>query len=185
MQTRCAWSGTDPLMIDYHDVEWGVPERDSGALWAKLVLDGFQAGLSWRTILHKREAFRRAFEDFDPVRIAAYGEADVARLMADVGIVRSRSKITAAIGNARAYLAMQAAGEDFSHFVWKAVGGETLRIERPTDKDIPAQTAQSQALSLALKKRGFKFVGPVIAYAWMQATGLVDDHVVGCFRRLP
>ncbi len=182
MQTRCAWSGTDPLMIDYHDQEWGVPERDSRALWAKLVLDGFQAGLSWRTILHKRAAFRRAFEGFDPVVIATWGETDVERLMADAGIVRSRSKINAAIGNARAYLAMQAQGEDFAEFVWKFVGNQPLRIARPTDKDIPAQTPESQALSLALKKRGFKFVGPVIVYAWMQATGLVDDHVVGCFR---
>ena len=182
MPTRCAWAGTDPLMVEYHDLEWGVPERDSRALWAKLVLDGFQAGLSWRTILHKREAFRRAFEDFDPVRIAAYDAEDVERLMADAGIVRSRSKIIAAIGNARAFLMMDAKGEEFSGFVWSFVGNTPMRVPRATDADIPAQSSQSLALSVALKKRGFKFVGPLIVYAWMQATGLVDDHVVGCFR---
>ncbi len=184
MQTRCAWAGKDDaLMATYHDEEWGVPERDSRALWAKLVLDGFQAGLSWRTILYKRDAFRRAFGGFDPVAIAAYGPDDIERLMSDAGIIRSRSKILAAIGNAQAYLAMQAKGEDFSEFVWGMLGNQTLHVPRATDMDIPAQTAESLAMSVALKKRGFKFVGPVIVYAWMQATGLVDDHVEGCFRR--
>ncbi len=182
MTQRCAWAGSDPQMVDYHDTEWGVPERDSRALWEKLMLDGFQAGLSWSTILRKRDAFRAAFEGFDPERIAAYDETDIERLMADAGIVRSRSKILASIGNARAYLKMQEAGEDFSAFVWSFVGPDPLRTVRHTSADVPAQTPESVALSAALKQRGFKFVGPVIVYAWMQATGLVDDHVVTCFR---
>ncbi len=179
MRRRCAWAEGDALMAAYHDTEWGVPERDSRALWEKLMLDGFQAGLSWRTILHKREAFRSAFKGFAPDVVARFDSDDVARLMADPGIVRSRAKIEAAIGNARAYLAMQAAGEDFSDFVWSFVGGETMQGEGP----VPAKTPESERLSAALKKRGFKFVGPVIVYAWMQAVGMVDDHRAPCFRR--
>jgi DNA-3-methyladenine glycosylase I len=180
---RCAWAGDDPLMQAYHDEEWGYPERDSQALWGKLVLDGFQAGLSWRTILHRREGFRAAFHGFDPEQIAAYGEADVARLMADPGIIRSRSKIEAAIGNARAYLAMRDAGHDFSAFCWGFVGGEPIRNHYGPGDKIPAQTPLSEQVSKALRNHGFKFVGPVIVYAWMQAVGLVDDHVESCFRR--
>ena len=179
MTVRCAWAGSDPLMQAYHDTEWGVPEYDSRALFAKLTLDGFQAGLSWMTILKKREAFRSAFSGFDPDVVAGYGEADVARLMADPGIVRSRAKIDAAIGNARAYLAMQAAGEDFSTFVWGLAGGAPVVNTGP----LPTQSPVSERISAELKKRGFKFVGPVIVYAWMQAVGMVDDHAPDCFRR--
>jgi DNA-3-methyladenine glycosylase I len=165
-------------MRAYHDEEWGVEERDSRALWEKLVLDGFQAGLSWAVILRKREAFRAAFAGFDPEVVAGFGEADVERLLGDAGIVRSRAKIEGAIGNARAYLAMRDAGEDFSEFVWGMAGG---RVIRGTGV-VPTKTPLSEALSVALKKRGFKFVGPVIVYAWMQAVGIVDDHAAGCFR---
>jgi DNA-3-methyladenine glycosylase I len=156
-----------------------VPERDSRALWEKLMLDGFQAGLSWLTILRKRDAFRKAFRGFDPAVVARFGAKDVARLVEDAGIVRSRAKIEATIGNARAYLAMEAAGEDFSTFVWTMAGGRPIRLTGA----VPTKTALSEEMSKALKKRGFKFVGPVIVYAWMQATGIADDHVVGCFRR--
>ena len=176
---RCAWAGSDPLYCAYHDTEWGVPEHDDRALWEKLILDGFQAGLSWITILRKREAFRAAFEGFRPEVVAAYGEAEVARLLADPGIVRSRAKIEAAIGNARAYLAMQAAGEDFSDFCWSFVDGKPVEAAG----DWPAKTPLSEQVSKELKRRGFKFVGPVIVYAWMQAVGIVEDHAAGCFRR--
>ena len=170
-------------MVAYHDTEWGVPERDSRALWEKLVLDGFQAGLSWSIILRKRDAFRKAFRGFDPKVVARLGKRDVERLLLDPGIVRSRAKIEATIGNARAYLAMQEAGEDFSDFVWTMVGGAPLLLE--ATRAIPTKTALSEQMSKALKKRGFKFVGPVIVYAWMQAVGLVNDHAPGCFRREP
>lgn len=176
---RCAWTGRTALLCDYHDAEWGIPERDSRALWEKLVLDGFQAGLAWVTVLRKRDAFRRAFAGFDPVRVAAFTAADVDRLLGDAGIIRSRSKIEAAIGNARAFLAMQAAGEDFSAFVWSFVGGAPLRGDGTARV---VRSPESEALSKALKQRGFKFVGPVIVYAWMQATGLLDDHDAACFR---
>lgn len=177
---RCAWAENDPLMRAYHDTEWGVPERDGRALWEKLMLDGFQSGLSWIIILRKREAFREAFQNFDPAVVATFTEADVIRLLADPGIVRSRSKIEATIANARAYLAMAEAGEDFSDFVWSFVHGKPLLNE---SGEVPAKTALSEEISAALKKRGFKFVGPVTVYAWMQATGIVNDHVPGCFRR--
>jgi len=176
---RCAWAVGDPLMQAYHDKEWGVPEFDSRALWEKLMLDGFQAGLSWSIILRKRTAFRAAFAGFDPARVARFGARDVARLLHNPGIVRSRAKIEATIGGARAYLAMAAAGEDFSRFVWGFVGGKPIRNRGP----VPTQTPLSMALSKALRQRGFKFVGPVIVYAWMQATGIVDDHGKDCFRR--
>ncbi|MDP9916070.1 DNA-3-methyladenine glycosylase I [Variovorax boronicumulans] len=174
---RCAWARTDPLLASYHDAEWGVPERDSRALWEKLMLDGFQAGLSWLTILRKRDAFRAAFEGFVPETVARFTPADVERLMQDAGIVRSRAKIEAAIGNAKAYLAMQAAGEDFSDFVWGLAGGQPVVNTTGT---VPTQTPLSETMSKALKQRGFKFVGPVIVYAWMQATGIVDDHAPDC-----
>jgi DNA-3-methyladenine glycosylase I len=182
--SACTWRGLagDPLYEAYHDAEWGVPEYDSRALWEKLVLDGFQAGLAWITILRKRDAFRAAFEGFDPERIAAYGEADRARLMADAGIVRSNAKIDAAIGSARAYLAMRDKGEDFSDFCWGFVGGKPLQNDFARVEDVPAQTPLAVEVSKALKARGFKFVGPVIVYAWMQATGLVNDHLTSCFR---
>ena len=183
IQHRCAWADNDPLMRAYHDQEWGVPEHDSRALWEKLMLDGFQAGLSWITILRKRDAFRQAFQGFDPAVVARFGTEDIARLLADPGIVRSRAKIEATIGNARAYLAMAEAGEDFSAFVWGMAGGAPIRNTWQSMGDLPAKTLLSEAISAALKKRGFKFVGPVIVYAWMQATGIVDDHVVDCFRR--
>jgi DNA-3-methyladenine glycosylase I len=179
MPRRCAWAESDPLLRAYHDEEWGMPERDSRALWEKLMLDGFQAGLSWITILRKRDAFRHAFQGFDPKILARFGAADVARLLKDSGIVRSRAKIEATIGNARAYLAMEEAGEDFSTFVWSMAGGAPIL----NAGDIPAKTPLSEAISTALKKRGFKFVGPIIIYAWMQATGIVDDHTIDCFRR--
>ena len=182
LPARCAWPGQDPLYCRYHDTEWGVPERESRALWEKLMLDGFQAGLSWITILRKRDAFRRAFRDFDPEAVARFGEADVATLLADSGIVRSRAKIEATVGNARAYLAMRDRGEDFSAFVWDVVGGEPRQNAWPGKGDVPVETGESRALSKALKARGFKFVGPVIVYAWMEAVGLVNDHVVTCFR---
>jgi DNA-3-methyladenine glycosylase I len=178
-QTRCAWAEGDTLMEAYHDNEWGVPEHDSRALWEKLMLDGFQAGLSWSIILRKREAFRKAFKNFDPAKVARFKERDVQRLMDDPGIVRSQAKIRATIAGARAFLAMQEAGEDFSTFVWDFVGGKPIRNKGP----VPVKSALSEALSRELKKRGFSFVGPVIVYAWMQAVGIVNDHARDCFRR--
>lgn len=166
-------------MHDYHDREWGVPEHDSRALWEKLILDGFQAGLSWSIILRKREAFRTAFEGFDPERIACYGDDEVARLLNNPGIVRSRAKIEATINNARAYLSAQDAGEDLSIWVWAQVGGQPIQ----GGENIPTKTVLSEHISRALKLRGYKFVGPVIVYAWMQACGLVNDHEPHCFCR--
>jgi DNA-3-methyladenine glycosylase I len=176
---RCAWSDSDPLMRDYHDTEWGVPEYDSRALWEKLMLDGFQAGLSWSTILRKRDAFRTAFKNFEPEKVARFGERDVARLLGDAGIVRSRAKIESTIGGARVYLAMAGAGEDFSNFCWGMAGGRPIKNTGP----VPARTPLSEQISKELKARGFKFVGPVIVYAWMQAVGMVNDHSPKCFRR--
>ena len=176
---RCTWAGSDPLLLTYHDTEWGVPEYDSRALWEKLMLDGFQAGLSWSIILRKRDAFRKAFKNFHPEKIARFGEADILRLLDDAGIVRSRAKIEATIGGARAYLAMREAGEDFSAFVWGMAGGKPIQ----NSGDVPVKTPLSEEISKALKQRGFKFVGPVIVYAWMQAVGIVNDHAASCFRR--
>jgi DNA-3-methyladenine glycosylase I len=167
-------------MRAYHDEEWGVPERSGRALWEKLMLDGFQAGLSWSTILNKRDAFRSAFQGFDPVKIARFEEADVVRLLGDAGIVRSRSKIEATIAGARAYLAMEEAGEDFSTWCWSFIG-ETPILEDGAER--PTQTPLSERISKELKRRGFKYCGPTIVYAWMQATGMVNDHDAGCFRR--
>jgi DNA-3-methyladenine glycosylase I len=177
---RCGWAGNDPLMQAYHDEEWGVPERDPRALWEKLQLDGFQAGLAWITVLRKRDAFRKGFKGFDPKKVAKFEDADVERLLGDAGIIRSRAKIEATIGNARIYLEMQRAGEDFADFCWSLVDGETLRGD---GAGIPAKTPLSEAFSKELKRRGFKFVGPTIVYAWMQAVGLVNDHSADCFRR--
>jgi DNA-3-methyladenine glycosylase I len=174
---RCAWAESDPLLRAYHDAEWGVPVRDSRLLWETLMLEGFQAGLSWLVILRKRHAFRAAFAGFDPLKVAAFTEADIARLLADPGIVRSRAKIEATIAGARIFNAMRDGGEDFAEFCWAFVGGTPIRAG-----DQQAETPLSQVVSKALKRRGFKFVGPTIAHAWMQAVGLVDDHAPGCFR---
>lgn len=182
-KTRCAWVGDNPLMRAYHDEEWGRPEYDSRALWEKLILDGFQAGLSWSIILNKRDAFRKAFRGFDPAVVARFTKRDVARLLADAAIVRSPAKIDAAIGNARAFLRMKEAGEDFSAFVWGIAGGRPIHDSWDQTRAIPAKTALSEEISKALKSRGFKFVGPVIVYAWMQAVGVVNDHAHACFRR--
>ncbi|MCA0357720.1 MAG: DNA-3-methyladenine glycosylase I [Proteobacteria bacterium] len=181
--TRCTWKGMngDPFYEAYHDNEWGVPEWDSRALWEKLVLDGFQAGLSWITILRKREAFRAAFANFDPEKVARFDETDRARLMADAGIIRSNGKIDATIQGARLYLDMRERGEDFSRFLWDMVGGAPIQ-NRWEAGQVPAQTPLAVEMSKALKAKGFKFCGPVIVYAFMQATGLVNDHLVTCFR---
>ncbi|MCU1281140.1 MAG: DNA-3-methyladenine glycosylase [bacterium] len=181
MIERCAWVSDDPLYLDYHDREWGVPEWDDRALWEKLILDGFQAGLSWITILRKRENFRRAFAKFEPKKIARFGARDVTRLMGDAGIVRNRAKIEATIGNARAYLELQDEG-GFANFCWAFVDGKPRNHRFTSSKQIPAATDESRALSKALAKRGFRFVGPTIVYAWMQACGLVNDHLTRCFR---
>ena len=182
MSERCTWCGTDPLYVAYHDTEWGVPERDPRALWEKLVLDGFQAGLSWITILRKREAFRAAFAGFDPETVARWGEADVLRCLADPGIVRHRGKIEATIGNARAFLRIEEAGPGFAAYCWDTVDGAPLQPRRATMADVPAATPESEVLSKRLRKDGFRFCGPTIVYAWMQACGLVNDHVVTCPR---
>ncbi|TRO93764.1 DNA-3-methyladenine glycosylase I [Glycocaulis profundi] len=181
-QQRCPWPGTDPLYVHYHDTDWGVPEFDSRALFEKLILDGFQAGLAWITILRKRENFRAAFEGFEPDILARYGEPDIARLLADPGIVRSRAKIEAAIGNARAYLQIEETGPGFSAFLWDFVGGAPVQNRFASMAEVPASTPVSERMSKELKKRGFKFCGPVIVYAFMQATGLVNDHLLTCFR---
>ena len=177
---RCFWCGTDPFYMAYHDDEWGVPERDSRALFEKLLLDGFQAGLSWITILRKRENFRRAFDGFEPEIIARYDAAKVEALMQDAGIVRNRAKVEGAVLSARGYLDLRDKGIAFTDFMWDAVDGET-KVNRPRRiADVPAETAESKALSKRLKAAGFKFVGPTIVYAAMQACGLVDDHLEGC-----
>ncbi len=178
---RCSWAnGDDALMARYHDEEWGVPQRDPRMLWEMLMLEGFQAGLSWRTILHKREAFREAFAGFDPHKVARFDEKKIAKLLADEGIIRSRAKIEATIAGAKIYCDMEKNGEDFADFCWSFTGGKVIRGD---GKSAPVSTEKSEEISKALKKRGFKFVGPVIVYAWMQAVGIVDDHAAGCFRR--
>jgi DNA-3-methyladenine glycosylase I len=179
---RCFGTG-DPLMEAYHDHEWGVPEFDDRALFEKLILDGFQAGLSWRTILHKREAFRRAFRGFEPERIAAFGGAEVERLISDAGIVRNRAKIEATIGNADAYLVLRERGVPFSEYLWSFTGHQVIRARpRRTWKDVPVSTEISDRLARDLKDKGFRFVGTTTCYAFMQAVGMVDDHLASCFR---
>ena len=178
---RCGWAGTDPLYVAYHDAEWGVPVRDDRVLFEFLLLEGFQAGLSWITILRKREAFRKAFDRFDVRKIALYGDRDRTRLMKDEGIVRNRAKIAAASQNAKAYLAVRKERGSFSEYVWEFVGGRPIR-NRFRDGEVPAETEESRALSRDLRRRGFNFVGPTICYAFMQATGMVNDHVTDCFR---
>lgn len=179
MTERCGWCGTDPLYVAYHDHEWGVPERDARALWEKLVLDGFQAGLSWITILKKRDNFRAAFEGFRPEVIARWGEDDIARLLADPGIIRSRSKIEATIGNARAYLTI-AEREGFDQFLWRYLDGRPLQNRFATKAEVPTATPLSERISKDLKKAGFRFCGPTITYAFMEAVGMVNDHIVTC-----
>ena len=182
MKTRCTWCGSDPLYVAYHDQEWGVPMHDDRRLFEFLILDGAQAGLSWLTILKKRENYRRAFHNFDAARIARYDAADVARLLADAGIVRNRLKINAAITNARASLEVQAEFGSLDSYFWRFVDGQPLRNAWPTLAEVPAHTPISDAMSRDLKKRGFKFVGSTICYAFMQAAGLVNDHTTDCFR---
>lgn len=180
MPHRCAWAESDPLLRDYHDQEWGVPCRDSRALWELLMLEGFQAGLAWITVLRKRDAFRKAFHGFRPKVVAAFGEADVTRLLGNPDIIRSRAKIQATIEGARIYEDMRRNGEDFAAFVWKLAGGNPIKNDTG---HVPPKSVLSEEISAVLKKRGFKFVGPVIVYAWMQASGIVNDHDPRCFRR--
>ncbi|MBP6789192.1 MAG: DNA-3-methyladenine glycosylase I [Candidatus Promineofilum sp.] len=182
---RCPWAGSDPLYQAYHDDEWGVPAHDDRTLFEFLILEGAQAGLSWITILRKRDAYRRAFAGFDPATVAGFDEARVADLLADPGIVRNRLKINAAVGNARAFLAVQREFGSFDAYVWGFVGGQPLVNTPATLAEVPAETAESRALSADLKRRGFRFVGPTIMYAYMQAVGLVNDHLVTCFRHSP
>lgn len=178
---RCPWCGTDPLYVAYHDQEWGTPERDGRTLWEMLMLEAFQAGLSWITILRKREGFRAAFAGFRPEVIAGWGEAEVLRCLADPGIVRHRGKIEATIRGAQAFLRIEA-GQGFAPFLWSFVGGHPLQPARRALADVPAQTPQSAAMARALKREGFGFCGPTITYAFMQASGMVNDHVVSCPR---
>ncbi|MDX2266382.1 MAG: DNA-3-methyladenine glycosylase I [Hyphomicrobiales bacterium] len=179
--TRCPWCGGDPLYVRYHDEEWGAPQTNPRALLEKIVLEGFQAGLSWITVLRKREAFRAAFDGFDAETMAAYGPEKIASLMADTGIVRSRAKIEAAVLNARAYLAA-AEREDFAQFMWSFTGGAAIQNARASMAEVPAKTPESEAMSKALRARGFRFVGPVTMYALMQSCGMVNDHLTSCFR---
>ncbi|RTL71969.1 MAG: DNA-3-methyladenine glycosylase I [Hyphomicrobiales bacterium] len=182
---RCPWIGiADPLYARYHDTEWGVPKTDDRQLFEKLVLEGFQAGLSWLTILRKRDAFRKAFHDFDAVKIARYGEKDIARLMQDAGIVRNKSKIEATIDNARAYLKLSERRR-LAPFLWELAGGKPQINRHESFKSVPPETPVSKAISKALKAEGFRFVGPTTVYAFMQASGMVNDHLVGCHRHAP
>ena len=181
--TRCGWVNDDPLYIAYHDEEWGVPVRDDRMLFEMLILEGAQAGLSWYTILKKREAYRRAFDGFDPERIARYEEEKIASLLEDPGIVRNRLKVHAAVGNARAWLDLRTSGTGLSDFLWELAGGAPVVNAWRRLDDVPASTPVSEAMSKALRHRGFRFVGPTICYAFMQAVGMVNDHVVPCFRR--
>ncbi len=181
-RARCWWPGTDPLYVAYHDTEWGVPEWDGRALYEKLILDGFQAGLSWITILRRRDAFRRAFAGFEPAAIARFTEADVARLMGDAGIIRNRAKIVGAIAGARAWLAIEEAGPGFSAFLWDFVDGRPVQGGARTRAEVATETEVSRRIARALKAKGFTFCGPTIVHAFMQAVGLVNDHLVGCFR---
>jgi DNA-3-methyladenine glycosylase I len=179
---RCEWPGTDPLNLEHHDVEWGVPSRDGRHLFELLTLEGAQAGLSWTTILRKREGYRAAFAGFEPEQVAAFGPDDVDRLMLDPGIVRNRAKIEATIDNARAVLALEGAGVSFVDHLWSFVGGRAIQNRFERMGELPAETDVSKAMSKDLKRRGFRFVGPTTLYAFMQSAGLVNDHVVACYR---
>ncbi|MDY6831578.1 MAG: DNA-3-methyladenine glycosylase I [Thermodesulfobacteriota bacterium] len=182
MKKRCDWAGTDPDYIRYHDTEWGVPLHDDGRLFEMLVLEGAQAGLNWLTILKKRPAYQKAFDNFDPVRVARYDARKIDRLTADPGIVRNRKKIDAAVTNAKAFLKVREEFGSFDAYIWSFVNGRPVVNAWETVKQMPASTPASEAMSADLKKRGFSFVGPVICYAFMQAAGMVNDHIVTCFR---
>jgi DNA-3-methyladenine glycosylase I len=181
-QRRCAWVGEEPLYVAYHDEEWGVPVHDDRLLFEFLVLEGAQAGLSWLTVLKKRESYRTAFVGFEPAKVAGFGPGDIDRLLGDAGIVRNRLKVESAITNARAFLAAQEEFGSFAAYVWRFVNGETIQNEWRSLGEIPAKTVEAEWLSADLRRRGFRFVGPTIVYAHMQATGMVNDHTVDCFR---
>ena len=181
MVSRCDWAGPEQIYLDYHDTDWGVPEYDSRALWEKLILDGFQAGLSWITILKKRENFREAFAGFEPEKIAVWGEDDVNRLLANPGIIRHRGKIEATISNAQVWCRIEEQ-QGFDHFLWNYVGGRPIQNRFALQKEVPTQTALSQQISKDLKAQGFKFCGPTIVYAFMEAVGMVNDHLITCHR---
>jgi len=182
---RCDWVGSEPIYLEYHDTEWGVPRHEDRKLFEFLLLEGAQAGLSWITILRKRENYRKAFADFDPEAVARFNQRSVERLLADPGIVRNRQKVEAAIANARAFLAVQEEFGSFDRYVWRFVDGAPLQNRWKTTRDVPAKTRESEAMSVDLSARGFKFVGPTICYAHMQATGMVNDHQLDCFRCAP
>jgi DNA-3-methyladenine glycosylase I len=184
MTVRCGWAGPEEIYLAYHDTDWGVPEYDSRRLWEKLILDGFQAGLSWITILKKRDDFRRAFAGFEPEIIASWGTAEVERLLKDPGIIRHRGKIEATLSNARVWQKIEAR-EGFDHFLWKYVDGRPVQNRFRMQEDVPAQTPLSRQISKDLKAEGFRFCGPTIVYAFMQAVGMVNDHLVGCHRHDP
>lgn len=184
MPERCGWSGDDPLYVAYHDEEWGVPVHDDRLLFEFLVLEGAQAGLSWITVLRKRENYRKVFDNFDADKIANYDDKKIAQLLEDPGIIRNRLKINAAIANARAFLEVQQEFGSFDAYIWQFVGGKPIINHWRSLAEIPAETVESRAMSKDLKKRGFKFVGPTICYAHMQATGMVNDHVISCFRHI-
>jgi len=179
---RCAWVGAEPLYVAYHDQEWGVPVHDDRLLFEFLVLEGAQAGLSWLTVLRKREGYRKAFAGFDPAKVAAFGSAKISRLLDDAGIVRNRLKVESAVSNARAFLEVQEEFGSFDTYIWRFVDGVTIQNKWRRVEDIPVKTAEAERLSVDLKRRGFRFVGPTIMYAHMQATGMVNDHTVDCFR---
>ena len=179
---RCSWAGADPLYVSYHDHEWGVPLHDDQRLFEMLILEGAQAGLSWITVLRKRDAYRKAFDRFDAGRVARYGIDRIERLMKEEGIIRNRLKIEAAVKNARTFLEVQRESGSFDAYIWQFVGGRPKQNARRTMKEVPATSPESDAMSRDLKKRGFTFVGSTICYAFMQATGMVNDHVVDCFR---
>jgi len=182
MKTRCEWAGSDPLYHDYHDNEWGLPEHNDQKLFEMLILEGAQAGLSWITILKKRENYRKAFDNFDAAKIVKYNETKIQELLKNEGIVRNKLKVNAAVQNARGVLEIQKEFDNFDTYIWQFVGGNPRKNAFKHLKDLPAKTPESEAMSKDLLKRGFKFVGPTICYAFMQAVGMVNDHVVGCFR---
>jgi len=182
METRCGWAGSDPLYMEYHDTEWGVPVHDDRKLFEMLILEGAQAGLSWFTILRKRKRYRAVFDKFNPRRVADYNRRKIAQLVSDQGIIRNRLKVEAAIQNAQAFLRVQKEFGSFDRYVWQFVRGTPLQNSWKSLKEVPPKTKESIAMSNDLKRRGFNFVGPTICYAFMQATGMVNDHVVGCFR---
>jgi DNA-3-methyladenine glycosylase I len=182
-KARCVWPGVDPLYVHYHDTDWGVPEQDSRALFEKLILDGFQAGLSWITILRKRENFRRAFDGFEPETIVRYGPEKIEALMGDAGIVRNRGKIEGTVKSARVYLDIHEKGGSFAKHLWGFIDGRPVQNSYRFHEDVPTQTKTAEAISKDLKARGFTFCGPTIVYAFMEAVGMVNDHLTGCFRR--